>query len=85
MPLSNLQPPTSNLQSGALGGNRTPDALLRTEALCPLSYKGNLREWLMVNGSWRMAGTVRWALTINHLPSTIPESVARLEGLEPTA
>lgn len=25
---------------GALGGNRTPDALLRTEALYPLSYEG---------------------------------------------
>ena len=24
----------------ALGGNRTPDALLRTEALYPLSYEG---------------------------------------------
>ena len=25
---------------GTPGGNRTPDALLRTEALCPLSYRG---------------------------------------------
>ena len=25
---------------GALGGNRTPYALLRTEALYPMSYKG---------------------------------------------
>ena len=25
-------------KNGALGGNRTPDALLRTEALYPLSY-----------------------------------------------
>lgn len=27
-------------QSSAPGENRTPDALLRTEALCPLSYGG---------------------------------------------
>ena len=26
-------------QAGGLGGTRTPDALLRTEALYPLSYK----------------------------------------------
>ena len=25
---------------GTLGGNRTPDALLRTETLYPLSYQG---------------------------------------------
>jgi hypothetical protein len=28
--------------AGAPGGNRTPDALLRTEALYPLSYRGGL-------------------------------------------
>lgn len=35
-------PKGSSLKSlfGALGGNRTPDALLRTEALYPLSYEG---------------------------------------------
>ena len=27
-----------------LGGNRTPDALLRTEALYPLSYQGVLAD-----------------------------------------
>ncbi len=28
------------LKVGALGGTRTPDALLRTETLYPLSYEG---------------------------------------------
>ena len=31
-----------NPRLDTLGGNRTPDALLRTEALYPLSYKGPL-------------------------------------------
>ena len=31
---------TSPHKNGALGGNRTPYALLRTEALCPMSYEG---------------------------------------------
>ena len=30
----------NNSYNGALGENRTPDALLRTEPLYPLSYKG---------------------------------------------
>lgn len=29
----------NNQIAGGLGGNRTPDALLRTEALYPLSYE----------------------------------------------
>ena len=31
---------TSPHKNGALGGNRTPYALLRTEALYPVSYEG---------------------------------------------
>jgi hypothetical protein len=34
---------------GAPGGNRTPDALLRTETLYPLSYRGRWRNGL---GKW---------------------------------
>jgi inhibitor of KinA len=33
---------------GALGGTRTPDALLRTEALYPLSYEGAERKYFSI-------------------------------------
>ena len=42
----------ANIGGGALGENRTPDALLRTEALYPLSYKGTFNG--MADGQWLM-------------------------------
>ncbi len=38
---SDTSPHGAHCRNGALGENRTPDALLRTEALYPLSYEGN--------------------------------------------
>lgn len=32
------------ITSGGLGGTRTPDALLRTEALYPLSYEAGMNS-----------------------------------------
>ena len=55
----------SIIARGAPGGNRTPDALLRTEALYPLSYVGVCitkcpstvnglgREWYLCKCAWR--------------------------------
>ncbi len=49
------------VKTGALGGNRTPDALLRTEALYPLSYKGALALILYhAQAAYFLTGAHRW-------------------------
>ena len=46
---SGTSPHAAN-ETGALGGNRTPYALLRTEALYPMSYEGTQKEMARLKG-----------------------------------
>ena len=48
----------SEFELGGLGGTRTPDALLRTEALYPLSYEAAKNLFYSVN-------THVWTRTVN--------------------
>lgn len=78
-----------SIDSGGPGGNRTPDALLRTEALYPLSYEAGTELSLPGGGWWEKtmdnciygrAGE-RYDLNLNE---NLPRRRFRRHATEPT-